>query len=260
MNAFALPPAEGWLEREIQFRGNSTGHATLWEANVHHLRASGRLREALRLQEACLAQAPLSAKARTIEALLQMQLGNHERAHLLLNEAIELWPNIDAARWYRFVDLAFYGNPDDALDILNREPNIFDLPGAAKCWRTFIGARHANGPDVANVRKACAEANNDYWPRMLAALGDTNGAVEALGAARMDWDGATISFFYPEMKSVRHDVRFMSTIARSGLVKFWATSGQWPDFCTDKDLRYSCKEVAAEVLARKKAQGVAVSD
>jgi hypothetical protein len=81
-----------------------------------------------------------------------------------------------------------------------------------------------------------------------------------MSANRMDWNGATISYFYPEMKNVRHDVRFMSTIAGSGLVGYWATSGQWPDFCRDKDLPYSCKEAAAEVLARKEPPSVPVPD
>ncbi len=85
---------------------------------------------------------------------------------------------------------------------------------------------------------------------MLATLSDVNGALEAMRANRMDWNGATISFFYPEMKSVRHDIRLMSTIADSGLVRYWAASGRWPDFCSDKDLPYSCKDAAGEVLKR----------
>ncbi len=107
---------------------------------------------------------------------------------------------------------------------------------------------------------ACANEMEDYFSRMLAALGDTNGALESIGAKRLDWHGATIAFFYPEMKRVRHDRRFMSTIANSGLVEFWAKSGQWPDFCSDKDIPYSCKEAAAEVLARTKRKSVPAPD
>src|SRR5262249_33047982 len=153
--------------------------------------------EARRLAQSFVAQAPLSSNARTHLAVLEMQLGDHERAHLLFEEALALWPNIDAVRWYRFVDLAFYGNPDDALDTLNREPKKFDFKSdQVKCWRTFIGARKENRADIAALRKACAEETSGYWPRMLALLGDTNGALEATRAERQDWDGATISFFY----------------------------------------------------------------
>jgi DNA-binding SARP family transcriptional activator/tetratricopeptide (TPR) repeat protein len=260
-HAMAMPPAQSWQEREIYYQRARADYSTVWDGHVNHLRASGRVEEAMRALELCLAQLPLSANAKTFAAVLQMQLGKHERAHLLFSEAVELWPNIAATRWYRFVNLAFYGNADNALNIVERESGTLDIaPDDVKCWRTFIEARHANRPDVAAVRKACANLMDDYLSRMLAVLGDTNGALEAISAKRMDWHGATIAFFYPEMKRVRHDRRFMSAIVDSGLVEFWATSGQWPDFCSDKDLPYSCEEAAAEVLARKTPQSVPVPD
>ncbi len=254
-HAMAMPPAQSWQESEIYYQRARADYSTVWDGHVHHLRASGRVEEAVRALELCLAQLPLSAYAETFAAVLQMQLGNHERAHLLFNEAVELWPNVAATRWYRFVNLAFYGNADDALNIVEREPGTLGIaPDDVKCWRTFIEARRANRPDVAAVRKACANLMDDYLSRMLAVLGDTNGALEAISAKRMNWHGATIAFFYPEMKRVRHDRRFMSAIADSGLVEFWSTSGQWPDFCRDKDLPYTCKEAAAQALSQKKAQ------
>jgi len=258
--ALVLPFAENWHEREAYYLRARAEYPALWDNYVHHLRASGRLNEAMRVLELGLAQLPLSAKSRTFVAVLHMQLGDHEGARALFNEAVEVWPNIDVTRWYRFVNLAFYGSADDAQDVLisDRDKLGFTVDGT-KCWQTFIDARRANGPGSAAVRTACA-ALGDYVPRMLATLGDVNGALEAMRANRMDWNGATVAFFYPEMKSVRHDVRFMSTIAASGLVAYWATSGRWPDFCSDKDLPYSCKQAAAEVLARKTPQNVPVPD
>lgn len=247
--AMAMPPAQTWQEREVYFQRARASYATIWGGYVQHFRASGRLNEALRVHELCAAQLPPSATTETFAAVLHMQQGDHERAHRLFSEAVELWPNVPVTRWYRFVNLAFYGNAKDALDILDRDLMRSNIaPGDAKCWRTFIGARHTKRPDVTAVRKACAQAPEDYMLRMLAALGDVNGAFDVMRTKRLDWNGATISFFYPEMKSVRHDVRFMSLIARSGLVEYWAASGQWPDFCSDKDLPYSCETVAAEVL------------
>jgi DNA-binding winged helix-turn-helix (wHTH) protein len=258
-NVLVLPTPQSWLERDTHYQ-RARAYAKVWDGYVHHLRASGRVKEALRVLELCLAQLPLSAKSRTFVAVLHMQLGDHERANDLFNEAVALWPNIDTTRWYRFINLAFYGKVDDAQAILISDRSQLGFaPNDPKCWQTFLDARRAGGAGTAAVRKACADLG-DYLTRMLAALGDVNGAFEAMRGNRMDWDGATISFFYPEMKIVRHDVRFMPTIANSGLVSFWATSGQWPDFCSDKDLPYSCKDVAAETLARRKVQGGAVSD
>jgi DNA-binding SARP family transcriptional activator len=260
VDALVSPFAESWQEREKYYQLARADYPTLWDNYVHHLRAAGRLKEAMRVLELCLAQLPLSAKSRTFVAVLHMQMGDYERAHASFNEAVELWPNIDTMRWYRFVNLAFYGKVDDAQAALLSDRNQLSFaPDDAKCWQTFLDARRANGAGTGAVRQACADLG-DYLTRMLAALGDVNGAFESMRGNRMDWNGATISFFYPEMKTVRHDVRFMSTIADSGLVAFWATSGQWPDFCSDKDLPYSCKDAAAEVLARKKVQGGAVSD
>jgi len=259
-NALMLPFAENWQERETSYLRARADYPTLSNNYVHHLRASGRLKEASTVLELGLAQLPLSAKSRTFVAVLHMQLGNHEGARAMFNEAVELWPSIDVTRWYRFVNLAFYGNTDEAQAILISDRDKLALTADdTKCWQTFIDARRANGSDTAAVRKACANFG-DFVPRMLAALGDVNGAFEAMSANRMDWNGATVSFFYPEMKSVRHDVRFMSAIADSGLVGYWATSGQWPDFCSDKDLPYSCKDAAADVLQRTKAGTVHIPD
>lgn len=252
-NALTLPFAETWQERETYYLRARADYPTLWDNYVHHLRASGRLKEAMTVLELGLAQLPLSAKSRTFVGVLQMQLGDHEGARALFNEAVEVWPNIDVTRWYRFINLAFYGNTDDAQAILISDRDKLGFTAdETKCWQTFIEARGANGPGTATIRKACADFG-DYVPRMLATLGDVNGAFDAMSANRMDWNGATIGFFYPEMKRVRYDRRFMSAIADAGLVEYWATSGQWPDFCSDKELPYSCKDVAAEVLARKEA-------
>jgi len=259
-NALALPIAEAWQPLEDAYRRARADYTTLWNGDVGHLRASGRVNEAVRVLELCLARMPLSVKARTFVAVLQMQMGDHEKAHALFNQAVDLWPNMRVPRWYRFVNLAFYGHADDAREMLinDRDKLGFTLD-AAKCWQAFIDARQAGGSSTVAVRRACAK-DDDYFIRMLAALGDVDGAFEMLRTKRLDWSGVTISFFYPEMRSVRHDVRFMATIADSGLVSYWAMSGKWPDFCSDKDLPYSCKDAAAEVLARKKSQGLAVSD
>lgn len=245
-NAMTLPTAQSWQARETNYQRARADNATLWGNYVHYLRAAGRVKEAMRVLELCLAQMPLSAKSRVFTAVLHMQLGDHERAHALFNEVIDLWPTITVTRWYRFVNLAFYGNPDDARDTLISDRDKLDFTAdETKCWQVFIDARRTNGSDTAAVRKACTVLA-DYLPRILAALDDVDGAFEAMRANRMDWNGATISFFYPEMKSVRHDA--LPTIAASGLVGYWATSGQWPDFCSDRDLPYSCEKVAAEVL------------
>jgi hypothetical protein len=52
--------------------------------------------------------------------------------------------------------------------------------------------------------------------------------------------------FRPGFAHVRADPRFMQVAAELGLVRYWRTSGMWPDFCADEKLRYDCKAEAAK--------------
>ena len=49
-----------------------------------------------------------------------------------------------------------------------------------------------------------------------------------------------------EFAPVRADPRFIPIAARMGLVRYWRTSGKWPDFCTNEQLKYDCKTEAAK--------------
>ncbi len=55
--------------------------------------------------------------------------------------------------------------------------------------------------------------------------------------------------FRPALKDVRRDLRFMQVAKRIGLLKYWRTSGHWPDFCKEMDLPYDCKTEAAKLYA-----------
>ncbi len=50
--------------------------------------------------------------------------------------------------------------------------------------------------------------------------------------------------FFPPLRLVRADARFMPLAARLGLVDYWLDTGHWPDFCTTEQLPYDCKEAA----------------
>jgi hypothetical protein len=57
------------------------------------------------------------------------------------------------------------------------------------------------------------------------------------------------TLFRPSLKQFRHDPRVMELFEQNGLLEYWQTSGEWPDFCEEPDLPYDCRSEAA-LLAR----------
>ncbi len=51
--------------------------------------------------------------------------------------------------------------------------------------------------------------------------------------------------------ALRSDPRFIALAAKIGLVDYWRSTGNWPDFCTEPGLPYDCKAEAAKVAAAK---------
>lgn len=250
--AWVASGAEGWRLQDAYTKQWGLGHPLAAASQIGSLRSSGRLNEAVRVIERAVAVTPLLSGLKTYQGVLMMSVGDHESAERLFGETLHVWPDFETAHWFRFVNAAFYSAPDQALKLLN------DLNHSAEnkvCWRVFIEARgRGNNGDLAAVRKACTGtdfSHQDYAARMLAALGDTDGAYEVMKNHSFDWNGSTIFLFYPEMTQFRRDARFMPFVLGSGLVEYWTTSGQWPDFCSDKDQTYDCKEAAAWAIQNK---------
>lgn len=252
--AIIAPGVEYWLGLEAFVQRVGADNPMIRDHDIYaqSLRQSGRLKEALHLAEQRAARLPLSVWPKTFLAFMNMHVGNHEAADRLLEETLQLAPDDSAAHWYRFVNAAFYGDPETALTLLSGKSKALDFSRANRgCWQTFIEARSRTGnpPDRAALRKACdGHLMEEYVARMLAALGDIDGTYEMLKGHSFDWRGSTTFLFYPEMAPFRRDPRFMPLIAKSGLLEFWTKSGHWPDFCSDETLPYDCKPAAARAL------------
>ena len=52
---------------------------------------------------------------------------------------------------------------------------------------------------------------------------------------------------WPLFRGIRQDVRFMKLAKEVGLLDYWRTSRQWPDFCFEPGLPYDCKKAAASL-------------
>ncbi len=262
---FIATPAERWRAQEAHFKRANFEYQVYQGTFIWSLRSSGRLTEALSVIENAAAATPLSPAHKVTRAIIYMHQGYHEAAERLFSETLRLWPDHEDAHWFRFVNAAFYGDPERALTLL--EPvskQVHWNQEERGCWQSFIEARArgGNGDGPAAVRKACAgETQVDQTVRKLAALGDTDGAFDLARNHSFGAVGSTIFLFYPEMAQFRRDARFMPFIADSGLLEAWTTTDQWPDFCNDKQLSYDCKAAAKRALEKRsvRASGVPAS-
>jgi tetratricopeptide (TPR) repeat protein len=53
--------------------------------------------------------------------------------------------------------------------------------------------------------------------------------------------------FWPDMNGLRTDPAFFGKLAALGLVRLWVARKQWPDFCGEPGLKYSCATEAAKL-------------
>ena len=136
------------------------------------------------------------------------------------------------------------------------------MPSMSPYVGSFLIAR-AN-PTPANVELALRDARALYarTPIAISHLSQTLGEFhreEELFPILLNWpypdkvDQVTDVLFRPALNDFRHDPRFMRVAARLGLLQYWQSSGQWPDFCFDADLPYDCKREAAAALRSPRA-------
>lgn len=55
------------------------------------------------------------------------------------------------------------------------------------------------------------------------------------------------TLFRPTLARLREKPRFLEITRRYGLLDYWRTSGNWPDFCAEPNLPYDCKAEAVKV-------------
>ena len=56
-----------------------------------------------------------------------------------------------------------------------------------------------------------------------------------------------VVYFRPELREFRKAPRFLQVMKRAGLLDYWRTSGNWPDFCFYADMTYDCSKQAAKL-------------
>lgn len=252
-----------WLEFESHLRKSQdldpefpyTITQLIWLA-----RGAGRVAEATALAERAVALDPYSPfKASALAWLLAME-GRLIEADKQLARAEIFWPNSEVLKDYR-LQIATWHKPPDVAERMLSEPDALregTTEAEIACTRAILEVRRRGtmgaSADAFRESDCFTERRNEHLARLLSSVGDADGAYRELERVDFEWFGSTIFLFFPEMRSVRRDPRFMPLAARIGLVDYWLETDRWPDFCAEPDLPYDCKEIAHALQTDGKAE------
>jgi DNA-binding winged helix-turn-helix (wHTH) protein len=213
----------------------------------------GRFKDGVAEARRSVQEDPLSPINRQAAVMALGYAGRTTEAEQELREAEALWPGASSLREARFTLYLRFADPKEATRL--RESGL-PMPQMSPYVGSFLAAR--TNPTPANVELALRDARALYarTPIAISHLSQVLGAFhreEELFPILLNWqypgeaDQVTDVLFRPALNDFRHDPRFMRVAARLGLLQYWQSSGNWPDFCFDADLPYDCKRVAAAV-------------
>jgi DNA-binding winged helix-turn-helix (wHTH) protein/TolB-like protein len=212
-------------------------------------RATGRLSDAIDLQRQAAEMDPFSSFHAMVLVWLLANQGTLPEADVALTRAEALWPNARIVADYRRQIAMWYRPVDVAEEVLRSSAaRLGATDGDTACINALLDARHGRPVDFGDLRRTCAgQVDPNFLPRVLGFVGDIDGAFQEMEQLDFDQFGTTILLFFPQMRAVRHDDRFMPLAQRIGLVDYWLSTDRWPDFCAEPDLPYDCREVAASL-------------
>lgn len=251
-----LAPELDFSHREFWFRkalasNPSWSHANGFLGNV--MTDVGRLQDALTLYQRAASVNPLAADWTVVVPLALVQVGRTEEADRESRRISELWPD-NPLLWHWHVDsLVAQKRWGDAIKLLDGAANLASPPSPA--WveshrELFLALESGDAASRNKIRReVLGTANVDARDGIyrLALLGFVDDAFAVADHYSPSATSSPQFLFEPEMAPLRDDRRFMALANRFGLVGYWRRSGQWPDFCSQSGLPYSCSQEAAKV-------------
>lgn len=194
---------------------------------------------------------PLSPfpRARYIAALTYD--GRFSKVHIELEKALRTWPNSRELLTAAYAFHYRYGDPKIAQELLPRvsDKSDADMEPSRKIIAARIDPTPAKIEDTVATTREAALAHPEFGNYYLLAAGTfgrTDEAYALLSDPKFRPYVSKDILFRPDFAQVRADRRFMQVAAELGLVRYWRTSGLWPDFCIDEKLPYNCKAAAAK--------------
>jgi tetratricopeptide (TPR) repeat protein len=233
-----------------QAKRNSPDNPVVLQIRSQMLRTVGRMREAIEDSSRAVDLNPLSPLLHAGYFNALIYAGGLESAPQELRRVEQLWPGSSTLRdMQRRYHLRF-GDPKIARELLTEDAYQGD--------ELYLTARAQPTPENIDRFVAYAlglgrtQAARLVW--LMQGLGQFH-REDQLFQVMMTWprpqDFAALedAWFRPQLKAFREDARFMRVAARSPLIKYWQTTGNWPDFCSDPGFPYNCKAEAAKVTA-----------
>lgn len=205
----------------------------------------GRMSDAVVAARRAAELDPLSPVLTTQSIMTLAYAGQVDNAREELSRAEKLWAGTGALRDAQFAFHLRYGDPALARRLAVLRDVGLDF---------YLAARA--DPSAANVEKL-RQFIRGLKPRNAGVFG---GTIQPLGEfnlmqdlwARIDQtstqDIAQYSYllFRPSLAGLRRDPAFMRLASRIGLLQYWKSSDQWPDFCNESHFPYNCKAEAAK--------------
>ena len=231
-------------------------------ANLYRMRAErswyvGRMSDAVELSAQAVQLDPLSLANQMTLVRAYAYAGNLDAASAQLQKAEQLWPGARTIVSARYGLNFRYGDPKEALAHLQGSSGSGGLHSQQVA---FLKARI--DPSPANIERSIAEDRRIYEqdPNFIAQIVQTLaqfGRKDEVIDIMLHYGGGPVAgieaevLFRPAMRDVWRDPRSIAAAAHLGLLYYWKTSDNWPDFCSDPKLPYDCKKEAAKYNVQK---------
>lgn len=244
-------PISGWMGFADEAVAKDPNHPEALMNRATGLMHAGRMREAVADVRRAVQSEPLYPAARDALVGALAHSGATAEARNELGEVERLWPGASSLPNVRFLVEYRYGDPGQALRILQSGKLGFS-PTRAQI--SFLQARIE--PNRSTIEAALTDARNSFrggstgfseYVQTLAYFGRNEEAAQVLLAVDpATAPGVILAFFRPYFHDLRHDPRFMAIADRFELIQYWRETGRWADYCSEPDLPYLCRKEAAK--------------
>lgn len=252
-----IQPLRSWTKREALLRKGLVADAASPHVNGLMgvlLMEVGRLKEARSYFERAVAANPQSNDWPI--AFPWMYAGSASEDDKNLARYATLWPDLGSAIWpNQMLNLVQEGRWDDATTLIEQTPSSVSRT-TAECYGLLVQVGKSRKPFDASIaadaftKGKCSAGGASDPTAYLALVGRVDEAFALAQRAAQDAMSSPAFLFMPATEGMRRDRRFMPLAAKFGLVRYWRSSGKWPDFCSNPGLPYDCKAEAAMAQLR----------
>jgi DNA-binding winged helix-turn-helix (wHTH) protein/TolB-like protein len=218
----------------------------------------GRTDEGVALLHRSVQLDPLSNLVNDAAAAGYIVAGRRDDALEAMARDATLWPDPSWDRMMKFEIASYLGTPGDVIAVEKIYPTRVKNLGVSQADADLMPRAEISG-DKALIAKSIADCftsygrtRGPYWDHtclyMMVRTGNLDDAFRVAERAFPDnrglyppnadrWLTAPPSglqprdLFLPVMAPFRNDPRFWRVALRTGLVNYWRTTNQWPDFC-----------------------------